>query len=156
MSDKALNCRGREALEILLLAPDMVAIFDQDSGAVVEVNDMFLSLSGYTREDLIGRTMSELNIWVDNQDRAAVKEALGSRGYLYDKALPLKMSNGEVRTFRLSVNVISIEERPHSIGFFHDISDRIQAEGELKKARLLLERAEEMARIGSWEFNFIT
>jgi len=145
-----------EAIKTLLLAPDMVAIFEQDSGAVVEVNDTFLSLSGYAREDLIGKTMSELNLWVHNHDRAAVKGALGSDGYLRDRVLPLKMSNDEIRTFRLSVNVISIEERPHHIAFFHDISDRIRAEDELKKAHLLLERAEEMAKIGSWEFNFVT
>lgn len=146
-----------KALEIFLLsAPDMVAIFNQDSGALVEVNDRFLSLSGYVREELIGKTMSELDLWVDIQDRIDVNGALVSDGYLQDRALPLRMSNGEIRTFRLSVNVVSIEGRPHNIAFFHDISDRIQAEDELKKARLLLERAEEMAKIGSWEFNFLT
>ena len=46
-------------------SPDSVNINRLEDGLCVDINDGFTKLTGFTREDVIGRTSLEINIWDD-------------------------------------------------------------------------------------------
>jgi PAS domain-containing protein len=49
-------------------------------GVLVDVNDSALELSGYSREQVIGRTIDDLNLWANSEDRAAFEQMLKTSG----------------------------------------------------------------------------
>jgi PAS domain S-box-containing protein len=72
---------ARERTEALLahvvtISPDLMTLVDMQTGRCVLVNDAFVQLCGYSREQAIGRTILELGVWPDTQDwQSLVQEA---------------------------------------------------------------------------------
>jgi PAS domain S-box-containing protein len=69
---------ARERTEALLahvvtISPDLMTLVDLQTGRCVLVNDAFVNLSGWSREESIGRSIAELGVWPDAQawDRIA-------------------------------------------------------------------------------------
>ena len=50
-------------------SPDLMAITRLTDGTLLEVNEGFTRLLGYTRAEALGRTVAELSIWADPADR---------------------------------------------------------------------------------------
>ena len=68
--------RYRTAFQMTLDAVNLNRLSD---GMYVDCNRAFLSISGYTREEVIGRTSVELDIWADLRDRQKMLEMLNAR-----------------------------------------------------------------------------
>ncbi|MEN6350781.1 MAG: PAS domain S-box protein, partial [Syntrophomonas sp.] len=58
------------------LSPEMIAISSLEDGRYIEVNDAFIKLFGYSREEVIGKTVRELNIWVNPQNRGRLQRMI--------------------------------------------------------------------------------
>src|SRR4030042_3085195 len=60
--------------------PEAVSIATLKDGVFQEVNDSFILLNGYSREEIIGHTGKELDIWVNPQDRYRIKKFMTEQG----------------------------------------------------------------------------
>jgi len=83
-----------------------------DDGRILEVNESFASLTGFTREEIVGRTPLELGIQTDPDCRRPVLEALGRDGTVRDLPWRIQRRDGEVRECLLSGQVLRVEEPP--------------------------------------------
>jgi PAS domain S-box-containing protein len=54
---------------VFQLVPDTVTITRLDTGQYLDVNRNWEPMSGYSREEAIGRTSTELNLWVNPEQR---------------------------------------------------------------------------------------
>ena len=59
-------------------SPAAICISTLKEGKFVEVNESFCKLSGYSRDELIGKTSTELNMWGSSDDRTKVTAALAN------------------------------------------------------------------------------
>ncbi|MFL6210411.1 MAG: PAS domain S-box protein [Pyrinomonadaceae bacterium] len=109
-----------------------------DEGRYVAVNDTFLNLTGYKREEVIGRTSADLGIWPNPAARAEVIELLKSQGRIRNRETEYRMKDGQVRRFLMSAEIIELEGRPHLITASIDITERDRAE---ERFRQLIEGA---------------
>lgn len=141
-----------------LASPDMIAISSLNTGHFLEVNDAFVTQSGYAREEVIGQSSLDLDMWCHAGDRDAFKAALERDGSVQGFTTRLKPKGKAPRLYQLSGSTIDLpsEKERVLVTAFRDISASEEAENALKKTAFLLERAEEMAKIGSWEFDFRT
>jgi|GEM_PF-6754045 len=137
-------------------SPDMITISRLSDGTFLEVNDAFLTISGYTRDEVVGKTSTELGFWVEASDRERLQVALGANRRARDVPVKLRTKRGSVRLYQMSAAVAAIGGQDCLIATTRDVNDRMELIEGLRKARFLLERAEEMANIGSWEFDFRT
>ncbi|MGH9936436.1 MAG: PAS domain S-box protein, partial [Blastocatellia bacterium] len=83
-------------------SPDGLVISRLSDGAVLEVNDSFVSLSGYDRGELIGKRTIDLGLYVDPADRQRALAILKERNYVRDLEFEMKRKSGETRLITFS------------------------------------------------------
>ncbi|HSA87581.1 MAG TPA: PAS domain S-box protein, partial [Nitrospira sp.] len=121
--------------------PSAVGISTVAEGRFIDVNEGFSQLTGYKREEVIGRTTVELGLWADPAERATVLREIQEQGHLHNREGLLRTKTGEVRSLMVSVDSIQFEATPCLIYLAHDITERKRAEETLRLAKFSVERA---------------
>ncbi len=122
-------------------SPAAIFISKLNDGRLVDVNQAFLDLFGYQRRDeVIGRTSLELNMWADPADRQRVVAALAKKSTLTYIECALLRPTGERRDALASVEVIELEGEPCMLALAFDVTDRKQAEAALRKSEIEIEQ----------------
>ena len=121
--------------------PSAVGISTVAEGRFCNVNDGFSRLTGYTREEVIGRTTLELGLWADPLERATVLREILEQGYLHNQEGLLRTKSGEIRSLMVSVDSIQLGSTPCLIYLAHDITERKRAEEALRLAKFSVDRA---------------
>ncbi len=112
-------------------SPATISIASMKDGRYIDVNDAFLEVTGFRKSEVIGRTSSELKIWVTDEDRQRYVEELSRRGSLRNFETRFRMKDGEIRTSLVSAEFIELEGEPCRLNFIIDITKRKQAEEEI-------------------------
>jgi PAS domain S-box-containing protein len=112
--------------------PSAVGISTLAEGRFIDVNEGFSRLTGYTREEVIGRTTLELGLWADPSERAIVLREMQEQGHLHNREGRLRTKSGEIRSIMVSLHSIQLGSRPCLIYLGHDITERKRVEEALK------------------------
>ncbi len=144
-----LELKLRESEEKFRLAfhtnPDSINLNLASDGKYIDINEGFTRLMGYTREDAIGKTSLELNIWVDSEDRRRLLDRLMNAGSVENLEARFRRKNGEIRIGLMSARILSINQENVILSITHEITERKIAEQALsdseKRYRTLFERS---------------
>ena len=118
-------------------SPMQMSITRMADGRYIDVNKSFLQASGYSREELIGRTSLEVNIWADSAERSEVIALLAREGSFSNREIRFRMKSGEIRIFLVSAETLMLGEERCLLLVANDITERKQHE---EKVRLSEER----------------
>jgi PAS domain S-box-containing protein len=127
-SEAAVQHLAQKFSKAFRCSPDPITISTLKEGRYIEVNDSFVQLTGYERSEAIGRTAFELNIWVNESDRAKLLQKLELEGAIRNYELEFRKKSGEVILVQLSAEVIDLDGIPCLLAVSHDITERKQAE----------------------------
>lgn len=72
-----------------------MAISTVHDGRYIDVNDTFVRLSGYSREEIIGQKSTQLSIFYDSTDREEIKRVFREQGQVRDFETKLMTKNGK-------------------------------------------------------------
>ena len=117
------------------------------TGRFIEVNAQVGKFFGWTRAEMIGKTIFELGIWVDPAQREPLIAQVHATGSVRDAEVQLRRRSGEVRDALLSMERIEVpgETEPVLVVMFTDLTDRKRAEEALHRSeanyRTLIESA---------------
>ncbi len=78
-------------------------------GLLLEVNNTFLDMSGYSREELIGHTPLELGLWVRPADRAILINGLRENGTIHNQETSIRTKSGKILHVIYSADIIEME-----------------------------------------------
>jgi PAS domain S-box-containing protein len=132
------------------LGPVMLAITRLADGRFVEINERFLTMTGFAREEVLGQTPFELGLWINPQQRVEGLERLREGRPVREIEADFRMKNGAVRTCLMSADLIELNGELCVLTALTDITERKQAEAVLTRYHLLSERARDiMLFIGS-------
>lgn len=120
--------------------PVILTITRMRDGRIVEVNERFLTTTGYSRDEVIGRTPTELGLWVNPQLRSEGLQYLSQGQVIREGEADFRMKDGSVRTCLLSGTVIEVNGERSILTALTDITERRRAEAE--RARLAEENAQ--------------
>lgn len=124
-------------------SPNPITILTLKDGRYVDVNDTYLKVTGFLREEVIGRNRSELNIWVNPEDNAKIQKMLQSKGVIRNQECRFYTKSGEPRVVLFSAEVINLGGEPCMLCVTNDITEHKQAEAQMhltaKRDRLLTE-----------------
>ncbi|HEY3432830.1 MAG TPA: EAL domain-containing protein [Rhodocyclaceae bacterium] len=148
--DIAESIRDKEALERIeqryraafQMSLDSINITAMD-GRYIEVNQAFLDCTGYTRDEVIGRTSLELNIWVDPADRLRLVEAIKRDSFCRDLDACFRKKNGEYLWGLMSATVIELDGETRILSVTRDFTERKLAEARLQLAANVFTHARE-------------
>jgi diguanylate cyclase (GGDEF)-like protein/PAS domain S-box-containing protein len=112
-------------------SPNAVNIFRLDDGMYLEVNKTFLETMGFEREEVIGRTSQELNIWADPSDLQDIVELLRQK-QVFRGEIKQRKKNGETFWGLMSASVFEYEGTSCVLSVTQDISDVKAAQDEIR------------------------
>ncbi|MGE5489879.1 MAG: response regulator [Actinomycetota bacterium] len=119
---------------------DAIAITQMEDGRYLDVNPAFVHMSGYGREELVGRTSVEIGIWATPEDRDAVAAKIRSGMSLERIETRFRRKNGEVFWCIFSASRMEVDGRPCLLSISRDISGEKAAQDELERHRHHLEQ----------------
>lgn len=119
--------------KIFRSSPDPIRITTVNEGRYVEVNESFSDLSGYSRDEVIGKTSNDLKIWVKPEDRERFRHLLEAEGVVRNLELEYRAKSGEIRISLLSAEIIDIDGEACILSVTKDITERKRAEEALQK-----------------------
>ncbi len=147
-TEKELRESENKFATIFKSNPVLLTLVSATDGIFVDVNDAFLSNTGYTREEVIGKTTDELGIFADMNEHQQMVSLLRTGHRVDRQAIHTRTKNGETRFCEFSCSFILMGRRPYIISSIVDITDRKKAESALReseeKFRLLTENSPDL------------
>jgi PAS domain S-box-containing protein len=127
-------------------SPTALSITQLENGRLLEVNAAFLRMTGFSRDEVIGRSTLELGLW-DSQHRLMMIQGLREHRALQDLEIKFQKKSGEIRDGLLSVELIQLGQgEPSVLGIAQDITERNRAEEALQRYPRQLIEAQEAER----------
>lgn len=114
--------------------PALMAVSSLPDRRFTDVNDSFLSALGYSKDEILGRTGSELGLFVEPQAQEEIARHLDERCFLKDVDLKVRTKDGSILEGLFSGEIIESQGHKSLLTVMVDITKRKQAEHALKKA----------------------
>lgn len=132
-------------------APVLITISDLLTKKFIDVNKEALRISGFSRDEMIGYTASEIG-WLDEAQRNKVMQKLGSGGKIRDEEMIFTGKNGKQIIGFVNIEIIKVSGRDCILTTLLDITERKKTEAELEKHKnhlqeLVNERTKEIEAI---------
>lgn len=132
-AEDALALSEEKFFKAFNTTPVLMTIED-DKGFFVDINQAFLDVLGFKREEVIGRKASELNFVYDLDDLNRLRKAYQENGFLKDFEAQIRRNSGEIGVVSLSSDDFMINGIKHIVTSGLVITERKQAEEELRKS----------------------
>ncbi len=109
-----------------------IAITRLEDGLFLEVNDTWVALNGYSREEVIGRYARTMHIWPTTEASTRFVQALQEKGSLRGWEQEFLKKSGEVFVAQLSAQILTLRGEKVILSTLVDITDRKRAEEALR------------------------
>lgn len=125
--------------QVFRASPDYISISRLSDGKYLDVNPGYECFTGYSRDEVIGKTSTALGIWPDAETRNAFVAALHQSGELH--GFPTRLCNkaGDVRHVEVSATIALIDNEQCLVAIVRDVTERRRLDDELTQYRVHLE-----------------
>ncbi len=132
-NEDSLRASEEKFFTLFKSTPDFMSLARESDGVIVDVNDKALIVSGYTESEMIGKTASELDLWVDRDQLKDFFIEYSKTGKATTEANWQK-KNGEQLYIMLNSVRVKIGNENHRLSLVKDITSRKKAEEKFNAA----------------------
>jgi PAS domain S-box-containing protein len=100
----------------------LIALSNLETGEYVDVNQAFLNVLGYKREEIIGRTSDDIQLFVDIIQNNKFIKLLSKLHRVKDFEVYLRKRNGEEKSFLFSAETVFLHDQIFLLTFYYDVS----------------------------------
>ncbi len=117
--------------QIFHLSPDAVLITRLEDEIVVDCNESFSIISGYSKEEAIGKSTAELNLWSIPEHRDKLFTSIREKGFSGNFETSFYSKDKQVLFGSVNARLITLNGMPHLISVIHNITERKKTEEEI-------------------------
>ena len=121
-------------------SPDAININRLSDGLYIEINDGFTNLTGFTEDDVVGKTSIEISVWADPEDRDCLVALLQADRHVERFEASFRRKDGTVTVAEMSARVIALDGEPCIMSVTRDVSASKLAQLQLEASHARLER----------------
>ncbi|MDR3369627.1 EAL domain-containing protein [Rhodoferax sp.] len=122
--------RYRKAFET---SPDAVNITRRSDGLYLDVNIGFERLTGWRREEVVGKTSLDLNLWADPIDRQRMVDALQKDGHCSNLEVDFVKKNGDIIHGLISAESVQFDNVDCLLTVTRDVTEKKRAEAQIER-----------------------
>ena len=123
------------------LSPDIILLISIEQGRIIDVNDAFTTVTGYTGMEVAGRTAFELGLFARPEMRAEIREILRRQGRIENLEFALRRKDGTVIDCVLSSQQLNIDGEQCVMSVLRDVT-------EFKRMQDMMIQTEKMISVG--------
>ena len=121
--------------KIFEASPDCITLARLSDGTFQEVNDGFVRMFGFTREEAIGKTQRELGLWADLSRARELMRRIRNDGVITNMELSVRHKDGTILPCLFSAALTEIGSELCVVSIVHDIRELKRTEDDLVRAR---------------------
>ncbi len=133
-------------------SPVAIAVTRAAEGTLVDVNAQWSRLTGWPRNEVLGRNPADLGLWAGPAPEHDWGDVQGA-GQARPLEWPLRTRAGDERMVSLHAARIEIGGAAHHLVYLVDVTARKRAEDLLRERETVLLQAQRLARLGSWRWH---
>jgi len=122
----------------------ILMLIDPKAGKIYDANNKAVQFYGYQKEELLSMNVQKLNALPDKQIKEEMKKAINGQKNYFN--FPHRLANGEIKDVEVYTGKIDIDGKAYIYSTVHDITEQT-------RNRKRLQKGEEIAEIGHWEFD---
>ncbi|MGA9527478.1 MAG: PAS domain S-box protein [Terriglobales bacterium] len=116
-------------------SPFGIAISSENESRFLDANPAFLAITGYERDQIVGRTEDELGLWTDPNERKLVLEQLNKGQHGTPINVRFRARSEQFRSIELVAERIQLDDQPCVLAIIHDVTDTKQLEQQFLQAQ---------------------
>jgi PAS domain S-box-containing protein len=129
-------------------APFAIALARLPEGFIVDINEAWMKLFGFTRKEVVGKTTAELGINRDSDVRAGLYAELQQRGSLRNVEMTVFTKSGDERLLACNMDVIGFGDNEYLLSTINDITEHRRADEALRQAHAELAHVNRVLTVG--------
>jgi PAS domain S-box-containing protein len=141
-AERALRSSEQRFSKAFQASPDAILILRQADFRIIEVNQRWESMFGYSRAEAVGHTADDLRLIVNEEERQQARSQLKVRGFVAEFEISLRTKSGDVLRALLVGESLEMGGEPCYIAILRDITERKRAES------IFREQQRELAHLG--------
>lgn len=122
-------------------SPHVITLTGLEDGIYTEINDTFTKLLGYSKEEIVGKSSIELNIWNNPKDRDRLIEGIRQSGKVENLEAEFKGRDGQIIKGLMSARILTIEEKKYLMGITQDITGKKETDRAMRLMQYGVDRA---------------
>lgn len=131
-TEKALQQSSEMFTTAFQSSLDAISISSAPDGRYLAMNDSFLRMTGYTQQEVLGKSAADLHLWVDEEQRVRILSRLYAGAEIRQEEFLMKTKGGEIRTAQVSAARVQLGDRSGVLGVVRDVTERRRAEQALR------------------------
>jgi len=132
-AEESLRLSEQKFSKAFQSSPSMMTIITVEDWKYLDVNEMFCRATGYIREEVIGRSARNLNLWCRIEDIKSITDMMLQGKPVHNFEVPFFSKTGEQHIGLLSSEIINIDGQACLLNSMTDISQRIQIQEEMAR-----------------------
>src|SRR5580658_4131447 len=141
--EQALRASELSYRRLFEAAKDGILILDVETGRINDVNPFLFNLLGFSRDEMIGKTVGELSPFKDIESNKVMLERLQKDGYVRYDDLPLKTRDGRHIAVEFVSNVYQAGDSKVIQCNIRDITERRRMQAALIHFKLIVESSDD-------------
>ncbi len=109
-------------------SPTAILITRISDGMIIDVNDGFTKIMGFSRDEVLNKTTKEINVWVNPDDRNKLVQEMREKSHVKNFHFDFRVRSGSIIHGEMSSEYIRLGDEDCMLSAVQDITERKRME----------------------------